>query len=160
MYTSTALLDMHERGHRSLSKVLAHCRQFTQEEIDRELPGFEEGTLRLRLHHIVGCEDYWIGVLRGTVLEDDRPGDYPDIAAIEAYRALVYSETEEYLASATNDELNTRRTMTVWKDTQRELVPAHVFLRTLTHIYHHLGQALVMCRVLGRPLDGADFPLA
>jgi uncharacterized damage-inducible protein DinB len=151
-------MDLHERGHRSLGKVLAHCARFSAEEIDRVIPGFDEYTLRLRLHHIIGCEQYWIGVLRGVV-HDEAADGYPDIAALQAYRARIFAETEEYLRGASDEELNSPRMMTVWGGTQRELIPARVVLRTVTHIYHHLGQALVMCRVLGQPADGMDFPL-
>jgi len=158
MYNSAALLDMHARGHDSLERALTHCAQFSAAELNREIPGFDEGTLRRRLHHTIGAEQYWIGVLRGVV--HDEPGDaYPDIAALQAYRQRISAATEDYLRGASEAELNTPRTLTVWGGAQRELVPAHVFLRTLTHIYHHLGQALVMCRVLGRPAEGLDFPL-
>jgi uncharacterized damage-inducible protein DinB len=159
MYTQEALLDMHARGHRSLGKVLAHCEQLSAEEIERIIPGFDEGTLRLRLHHIIGGEDYWIGVLRGTILVDDKPEEYPTIATLQAYRERVAAETDSYLRAASADELNTPRVMTVWSGEQRELMPARVFLRTLTHIYHHLGQVLIMCRVMGRPGEGMDFPI-
>lgn len=158
MYTREALLDMHERGHRSLAKVLKHCEQFSVEEIDRVLPCFDEYTLRLRLHHIIGCEQYWIGVLQGVVHDEPAEG-YPDIASLLAYRGRIFSATEQYLRTASNDELNTPRPMTVWGGIQRELVPARVVMRTVTHIYHHLGQVLVMCRVMGRPAEGMDFPL-
>jgi uncharacterized damage-inducible protein DinB len=158
MYNSAALLDMHERGHRSLSKVLTHCEQFTAEEIDRNIPGFDEATLRLRLHHIIGAEQYWIGVLHGTLL-DEEPDGYPDIAALHAFRVRVGAVTDDYLRAASDAELNTPRAVTVWGGEQIELMPALVFLRTLTHIYHHLGQVLVMCRILGRPGDRMDFPL-
>jgi uncharacterized damage-inducible protein DinB len=158
MYNSAELLDMHERGHRSLAKVLTHCEQFSQEEIDREIPGFDEGTLRRRLHHIIGAEQYWIGVLQGVVHDEPDEG-YPTIASLQAYRERICSTTDDYLRSASDAELNTPRTMTVWGGAQHELMPAHVFLRTLTHIYHHLGQVLVMCRIMGKPGDRMDFPL-
>jgi uncharacterized damage-inducible protein DinB len=158
MYTSEVLSDMHERGHRSLAKLLVHCAQFSAEEIDHHIPGFDEYTLRLRLHHIIGCEQYWIGVLRGVVHDEEADG-YPDIAALQAYRERIFSDTEDYLRGASEQELNTPRPMTTWGDAQHELVPARVVLRTVTHIYHHLGQVLVMCRVMGKPGDRMDFPL-
>ena len=158
MYTREALLDMHERGHRSLSKVLGHCAPFSAEEIDRVLPCFDAYTLRLRLHHIIGCEQYWIGVLHG-ILHDESGEGYPTIASLQAYRERIFKSTQEYLRDASEHELNTPRVMTVWGGAQRELMPARVVMRTVTHIYHHLGQVLVMCRVMGRPGEGMDFPI-
>ena len=41
------------------------------------------------------------------------------------------------------------------------LAPAHVILRTQTHVFHHMGQLAAMCRLLGHPIpQGMDFPLA
>jgi uncharacterized damage-inducible protein DinB len=158
MYSREALLDMHERGHRSLAKVLGHCAQFSADEIDRVLPCFDQYTMRLRLHHIIGAEQYWIGVLNG-ILQDESADDYSSIAALQEYRYRIAGITDEYLRSVSPEELNTRRTMIVWGGAQHELMPALIVVRTVTHIYHHLGQVLVMCRMLGRPAEGMDFPL-
>jgi uncharacterized damage-inducible protein DinB len=32
-------------------------------------------------------------------------------------------------------------------------------MRTMTHIYHHQGQVTAMCRLLGRPVNGLDYPI-
>jgi uncharacterized damage-inducible protein DinB len=50
--------------------------------------------------------------------------------------------------------------MHVWPDTVRSLIPARVFMRQFTHVFHHRGQIAAMCRALGRPLDiSVDFPM-
>jgi len=126
MHTAEALLDLHERAHSSLQRLLAHCRQLSVEELDRELAGFGYPSVRLQLHHVIGGEEYWIGVLEGTV------------ESLEAYRRRVFSATEKYLRAAS----------------------AHVFMRTLTHIYHHQGQIVAMCRLLGKPAAAMDYPIA
>jgi uncharacterized damage-inducible protein DinB len=159
MYTSAALLDMHERGQRTLGKLLDHCAVFTDAELHRELPGFGFPTLQLQLHHIIGAQDYWIQVALGRMFEDV-PERYPTLEALQAYRTQVAEMTNDYLRGASDEELNTPRTMTVWGGAQHELMPARVFLRTLTHVYHHHGQVLAMCRILGRPGEpGMDFPI-
>ena len=58
--------------------------------------------VRLQLHHVIGGEEYWIGVL------------------------------------------DTVRRMMTWGNKERLLLPAHVFMRPLTHIYHHQGQIVAM----------------
>ncbi len=151
---------MHARGHRSFAKLLAHCSEFNSEELHREIPGFGYGTLQLQLHHMIGAQDYWIRVALGNMLEEDKPEEYPTVESLVTYRDQVVSMTDDYLRSASEAELNTERSMTVWTDMQENLMPAQVFMRTLTHMYHHQGQVLAMCRLLGRPLsDGMDFPL-
>ncbi len=158
VYTRPALLEIHERTHRSLAKLIEHCRALSAEALDRELPGFGYASVRLQLHHLIGAEEYWIGVLEGKMLVEEEA--YRTIADLDAYRRKVARMTEEYLAGATEPDLNTPREVLTWRETRLAVVPAHVLLRTQTHIYQHQGQVLAQCRLLGLPgLGGTDFPL-
>ena len=78
---------------------------------------------------------------------------------LEAYRQEVAAATEEYLRGASSEELNTARPMMTWQNKERLLMPAHVFMRPLMHIYQHQGQILAMCRLMGKPATGMDFPI-
>ena len=161
MYTSDALIDVHERTHRSLQKLLDHCAGFSDEDSGRELEGFSYPSLRQQLRHLTGAEAYWVGVLRGLMLVDEREEDCASIDALRAYRAQVAETTATYLRETSDEALSERRNMTTWGDKQVELIPAHVVLRTQTHIYQHQGEIAVMCRQLGRPIPrGLDFPMA
>jgi uncharacterized damage-inducible protein DinB len=160
MYTSDSLLDFQTRAHRSLKKMVDHCRQFTDEQINRKLDGFGEPTIRLQLYHTIGAQKYWIGVIEGRMDADDDDPNYPTIESLEHYRRQVFELTETYLQNASVNELNTARPMTTWGGKERILVPALVFFRTQTHIYHHFGQIAAMCRLLDKPIPpGMDFPL-
>jgi uncharacterized damage-inducible protein DinB len=159
MHTPEAILDIHERAHRNLTGLLAHCRQLSAGEADRELPGFGYPTVRLQLHHEIGAEKYWIGVLEGRIDADDDAPDYPTIASLEAYREQVFAMTEAHLRAAAVEELNAPRPMMTWRGTKQMLVPAGVILRTVMHLYHHQGQVVAMCRLLGKPASGLDYPL-
>jgi uncharacterized damage-inducible protein DinB len=160
MYSVSALLDLHERGQRSLQKLLRHCMHLSAEELDRELPGFGYATVRQQLEHLMGAQEYWISVVQGRFTGDVDDPHCPTAEALEAYRKQVAEVTEAYLRSSTEAELNDPRPMRTWPDNIRTLVPAHVFMRTLVHIYQHQGQILAMCRLLGRPgPTGLDFPL-
>ena len=160
MHTSEALLDFHERAHRNLMALLAHCRELSGEKLNHELPGFGYPTVRLQLHHGIGAEKYWIGVLQGRIEVDEDDPDYPTVASLEAYRAAVFAATEAYLRAASAEELNTARAMMTWGNREKVLVPAHVVIRTQTHLYHHQGQITAMCRLLGKPCAGLDYPIA
>lgn len=160
MYTSEALIDIHERSHRSLAQLIDHCRGFTDEESSREIEGFGASNLRLQLQHAIGAQRYWIGVLEGRIDVDEDPSDAASIDALERFRVRTSEMTLRYLRGATAEELNQPRAMKLWGGSEKELAPAHVVLRTLTHFYHHHGQIAAMCRVLGRPVPpGMDFPL-
>jgi len=160
MYTPAALLDLHERTHRGFRKLLDHCADFSSDELAREMDGFGYPAIRLQLHHMIGAEEYWIGVLRGLMLIDEREEDFASMEALRSYRDRTARVTVEYLRRVTDEDLNTRRPMTTWGDQQVELLPAHVVLRTQTHIFQHQGQVAVMARLLGRPVpQGLDFPI-
>jgi uncharacterized damage-inducible protein DinB len=161
MFISSALADLHTRSHLSLQKLLDHCAGFSTNELSRELAGFGYPNLRLQLHHVIGAEEYWVGVLRGLMLTDERPEDFASIDALRAYRERVAGVTADWLRAASDTELNTRRKMIIWGGHERELLPAHIILRTQTHIFQHQGQVAAMCRLLGRPIPpGLDFSLA
>ena len=160
MFTAAALRDVHTRTHEGLVKLIDHCAGFNNEALDTELEGFGYRSLRLQLHHAIGCEQYWVGVLRGQMLVDESEEDRESIDAIRTFRSRVAAVTAGYLASATESELNTARRMVTWGDPNRSLVPARVILRTQTHIFQHQGQVAAMCRLLGRPIpSGLDFSL-
>jgi uncharacterized damage-inducible protein DinB len=160
MYDATALLDLHERGHRSLQGLLRHCAQLSAEEFNRELPGFGYPSVRLQLEHVIGAEEYWLSVVQGRYQDEVEEVSCPSVEALETYRSKVVQTTDEYLQHASEAELNTARDMWTWPGKMRSLVPARVFARTLVHIYQHQGQVLAMCRLLGKPHPGGlDFPL-
>ncbi|MCC7508294.1 MAG: DinB family protein [Planctomycetes bacterium] len=160
MFTPAALLDIHSRAHLSLSRLIDHCAGFSADELSREIAGFGYPTVRLQLHHAIGAEEYWVGVLRGLMLVDERPEDFASIEALRAYRQRVAQTTTDYLRGAAESELNTRRKMITWGGHERELVPAHIVVRTQTHIFQHQGQVAAMARLLGKPIPaGLDFPL-
>lgn len=159
MYTATALLDLHERAHRNFAALLRHCGALSTAELDRELDGFGYPSVRLQIHHIIGAEEYWVGVLHGRVEADDNDAAYPTIESLETYRARVAAVTGEYLRAASADELNTARPMMTWGHREQVLAPARVILRVVTHLYHHQGQVTAMCRLLGHPVEGINFPI-
>ena len=149
---------MHERWHRALKKLLEHCRQLEPNGINTELAGFGFSTIRVQLFHIIGTEKYWIGVPLGR-LEDDDDKNYPTIESLEKFRVQIFDITRKYLRSASMEELNTSRAMTVDPGVDRILKPADIFMRVITHAYHHQGQVVAMCRLLGKPAEGMHYPL-
>jgi uncharacterized damage-inducible protein DinB len=160
MYTTAALLDLHERTHRSLQKLLDHCAGFGPEDLDREVPGLATGSILQHLHHVIGAEQYWLGVLRGELLVEEVEADRASVPALRAFRERVAAATIAWLATTSDAELNTPRAVTTWGGKEVTLVPAHAVVRTQTHVFQHQGHVAAMARLLGRPLPrGLDFPL-
>jgi uncharacterized damage-inducible protein DinB len=159
VYTSDMLQDVHERSHRNLKSLMAHCRPFSEAELSREFDGFGYPSILLQLHHEISCEKYWLGVLHGRMDVDENESEFRTVESLEAYRDEVSAATETYLSGASTDELNTPRPMVTWRERKRILVPAHVIMRTNAHLYHHQGQILAICRLLGKPGEGMDYPI-
>ncbi|MFO7608783.1 MAG: DinB family protein [Candidatus Krumholzibacteriia bacterium] len=159
MHTAAQLLDLDTRAHACLAALLDHCRGFSPDELNRELDGFGYPTVRLQLHHAIGAQEYWIGVLQGRVEPDFDDAAYPGIDELEAWRRRTADLTAAYLRATDEATLNAAVDLPTWGGRIRTLVPAQVVLRTVTHIFHHQGQIAAMCRLLGRPVEGLDWPL-
>ena len=159
MNTPDSLLEFHRRCHESLGKLLDHCGSLTPDELHRNLAGFGYPTIQIQLHHVIAAERYWIGVLQGRMDVDEDEEEYPSVDSLKSFREKIFSVCEEYLRDASRDELIEPREMTTWGDRKKVLVPAHVIIRTQVHIYHHLGQVLAMCRLLGKPANVFDYPI-
>ena len=161
MYTATALLDLHARAHASFARLVALCGEMPGQLMTMPVAGFGFPTILRQLAHTAGAELYWQTVVtRGYHVEAVLP-DLSTIAAVGAFRREVAATTRAYLESASEAELNTPRLMTSDPGETRVLRPADVILRIVTHIFHHQGQVLAMCRALGRPNQTADldYPL-
>ena len=168
MYTKEALLDMHSLTHRGTGVLLEHCAGLSADQLHHELPGFGYATVQRQLHHILEAEQYWVNVLTNRYQDSDLAAatediawkGYPGIADIEQYARKVAAATVDYLQAISNEALNAPKEFLTWPQTKRTLVPARVILRTLTHAFHHRGQAAAMCRLLGHPVPPMDFPVA
>jgi uncharacterized damage-inducible protein DinB len=159
MYTSGALLDIHDRSQRSLIRLMEHCAEMPAESIDREHDGFGYPTVRLQLHHLLGAQEYWIGVLQGRVEADENDHLYPTIASLQEYRGRVAAQVRDYLESVDDAALNESAEYATWGGRTKILMPAQVVLRTVMHLYHHQGQIQAICRQAGVRIGRLDFPL-
>jgi len=159
--TSSGLLEIHARAHRNLKDCLDFCQTLDVALFDRTMAEFNGTTIRLQLHHVIGAERYWIGVLHGRIDADEDEDDhlYPTMELIEEMRQETSALTEAYLTAATPEELNTARPMKTWHGDEPMLFPGHVVVRTIVHIYHHMGQVSSMIRLLGQEPPRVDYPI-
>lgn len=161
MHNAAALLDLHARAHTSFERLIGLCREMPGEIVTMPVAGFGFPTIMRQLQHTAGAELYWQTVVTRGYHEEAVLPDLSTMAAVAAFRRQVASTTRAYLASATEAELNTPRVMTSDPGETRLLRPADVIVRIVTHIFHHQGQILAMCRALGRPNETVDldYPL-
>lgn len=160
MFNAESLLEFCRRAHQSFDKLIEHCRCLEDDEFNRKIDGFGYPTVKLQLHHAIGAQKYWIGVLQGRMDIDDDPDDQFTINDMIEYHKSVLNTTERYLGSASTEELITSRPMITWGNIEKNLIPAHVVIRTLTHLYQHQGQVAAMCRLMNKPIEpGMDYPI-
>ena len=155
MHTPETLIDIHERSQVSLRLLIEHCQSLSAEELNRDMGtdvegGFSYPTVASQLHHAINGQRYWLSVLRDEMDAEEFPERYVDVDSLEAFRQEVASALQTYLKGAKASELNSPTTMAMWGGREATLQPAHVVLRTVTHIYHHMGQVTAMCRLLGK----------
>lgn len=161
MYTSAGLLDIHARTHRSLGMLLDHLATLPADVVAQSVDGFSYPTVVAQLHHLIGAERYWLGVLRGEIRVDDDAAEHETIDGLQRMRAEVFDASAAFLGAASDDELSTARTITQFNGVEADVVPAHVLLRTQTHVYQHHGEIASMLRLLGQRFpQRLDFPLA
>jgi uncharacterized damage-inducible protein DinB len=99
-------------------------------------------------------------VLHGLMLIEELEADFASIEAVRAFHERVTTVTRAYLRETSDAEIRRPREVVAWPERRITVVPAHVLLRTQTHIFQHQGQVAAMCRQLGRPIPpGLDFPL-
>ena len=161
MYTAQMLLDVHSRAHESLRRLTLFCGALSDDELRRPLAGFGWPTIHQQIEHTIGAEVYWQTVVTRGYTEEAILPELPDVAALEAFRQQTAAVTRSYLERASEAELNSRREMISDPGRTRVLRPADVILRVVTHIFHHQGQVLAMCRTIGKPNDtqDVDYPL-
>jgi uncharacterized damage-inducible protein DinB len=130
------------------------CATLTVDELNRELPGFGLETVREQLIHLIGCEDYWVSMISGTPHVGYEPG--PGIDALVELKARVFARTQAYIAGLGDTALMAGVAMTHRDGTVNTAPPAFVIAHVITHAYHHKGQVVAMCRLLGKPAPDTD----
>ena len=88
---------------------------------------------------------------------DMLPADaYTTIADARALQSEVTEQTLDYLSTLTDLQLNTPTTLHFPDGDIAVRTPALVLHHVLTHAFHHKGQIVAMCRLLGHPAPDTD----
>ncbi len=156
LFTRAGLLMLHERTHEQLALVFRHAGTLAPDAFVKELPGFGKGCVRDQLVHIVNCEQGWMHRLQDKPWTARPRGEYASADIVERARALVAAETRELFQRWSEERINTRLAQPPrdWGGTLRS--PAFALLHVITHAFHHKGQIVAMCRLLGAPAPESD----
>lgn len=156
MFTLDGIRRFHAWTHASLHLLLDHLATIDNADYSREVPGFGFPTLHRQLLHIVDCEAFWVRLLQGIPFADYDPAQFPQVADARHLLEEVGRQSLEFLSGLNTEQLNSNRELHFPEGETELHAPAFVLHHVLTHAFHHKGQAVAMCRVLGHPAPDTD----
>ena len=156
MFTLDGIRKLHGWTHASLSLLLHHLSTLSPDHYVKEVPGFGLPTLRQQVLHVFNGEGFWIHVLLNRPYRDREPAEYPTIADARLLQKEVRLQSLEFLTALSNDQLNAATELRFPDGDVAIRTPALVFHHVLTHAFHHKGQIVAMCRLLGHPAPDTD----
>lgn len=94
--------------------------------------------------------------LRGLSFARPNPADYPTVADSRRLQQEASARTDAYLLGLTDEELNTDTELRFTDGDVDIRTPALIIHHVLTHAFHHKGQIVAMCRLLGHATPDTD----
>ena len=156
MFTVDGIRKFHSWTHSSLTVVLDHLSTIPASDYAREVPGFGFPTLREQVIHIFNCEGFWVHALQGLTYRDRNPASCSSVADARLLQREIGEQTLAYLAGLTDQQISSD-TELLYPDGELAVrTPAFMIHHVLTHTFHHKGQIVAMCRVLGHPAPDTD----
>ena len=156
MFTLDGIRRFHFWTHDCLSLVLDHLSTIPAGKYTAELPDFGFRTLREQVIHIFNCEGFWIHTIQGLKFNDRNPKDCPSVADARLLQREMSDQTLAYLSGLTSEQLNGDTELRFPDGDIAVRTPAFILHHVLTHAFHHKGQIVAMCRVLGHPAPDTD----
>jgi uncharacterized damage-inducible protein DinB len=156
VFTLDGIRKLHTWTHASLTLVLDHLSTMPADDYAKELSGFGFPTLRHQVLHIFNCEGFWIHTLEGRPFRDVTPAECPGLAEARLLEKEVTRQTLAYLSRISNQQLNTDTELHFPDGDVAVRTPALVLHHLLTHAFHHKGQIVAMCRLLGHHAPDTD----
>jgi uncharacterized damage-inducible protein DinB len=156
VFTVDGIRKFHSWTHACITVVLDHLSTIPASDYAREVPGFGFPTLHEQVIHIFNCEGFWVHALQGLTYHDRNPVDYPSVADARLLQSEVSEQTLAYLAGLSDQQISSDTQLRYPDGELAVRTPAFVIHHVLTHAFHHKGQIVAMCRVLGHPAPDTD----
>jgi uncharacterized damage-inducible protein DinB len=156
VFTLDGIRKLHGWTHASLSLLLDHLSTLPASDYTKELSGFGSPTIRQQVVHVFNCEGFWIHVLQGLAFRDRNPADCLAVNDARLLQQEVSRQTLTYLSRLSGQQLNADTELRFPDGDIAIRTPALVLHHVLTHAFHHKGQIVAMCRVLGHPAPDSD----
>jgi uncharacterized damage-inducible protein DinB len=156
VFTVDGVRKLHGWTHACLNLLLDHLSTVPADVYGKDVAGFGFPTLREQVVHVFNCEGLWIYLLQGQRYADRRAQECPAVADARVLQHEVSARTHAYLSNLTDQQLNADRELHFPDGDVAVRTPALVLHHMLTHAFHHKGQIVAMCRVLGHPAPDTD----
>ncbi|HTB97556.1 MAG TPA: DinB family protein [Terracidiphilus sp.] len=156
MFTIAGIRQLHRWTHSSLGLVLDHLASLPAGDYTREVAGFGFPTLRAQVVHILNCEGFWVHTLQQSPFTDEDQAKRPAVSDARELESKVCANTLAYLSGLTDEQLNTETELHFPDGDITTRTPALILHHMLTHAFHHKGQIVAMCRILGHPAPDTD----
>lgn len=156
VFTIEGIQELHRWTHASLGLVLDHVAKIPADDYSKELAGFGFPTLRQQVIHIFNCENTWVMALQKRSYVDRIAGDCPNVPEAKLLQEETRQRTLGYLSGLTEQQLNIPTELRFPDGDTAIHKPSFVLHHVLTHAFHHKGQIVAMCRLLGYPAPDTD----
>jgi len=118
-------------------------------DINMPIPIFENSTIRYLLVHTANAYLVWLhNFPMGNTIEFFNDEDFKTIDAIRSLYADTNKRMDIFLTHFAN-QLNEPINGTLSRNRKFTASPLEVFTHAITHEFHHKGQIMAMCRLLG-----------
>jgi uncharacterized damage-inducible protein DinB len=156
LFTLAGIRRFHHWTHASLTLLLDHLSTIPAGDYAKEVPGFGFPTIREQVVHILNCEGFWIHTLQTVPFANQDPAGCPTVSDARVLQREVTLKTSNYLSDLSEQQLNDETTLHFSDGDTAVRTPALILHHILTHAFHHKGQIVSMCRILGYPAPDTD----
>ena len=156
MFTLDGIRQFHTWTHLCFGRALDHLATIPAADYTRDVPGFGSPNLRAQVVHNLNCEAFWIHTLQAAPFTDEDPARFPTVADARTLESKVTAQTLACLSTLSDQQLNTPTTLHFPDGDTAVRTPALILHHMLTHAFHHKGQIVAMCRILGHPAPDTD----
>ncbi len=126
-------------------------------DLNTPIAAFDGRTIRYLLVHIGGCYHHWLE--KFAVKRDYEKLNEEDFETIASIRAMFdgVNKTMTQFLTDFAEKLNDPIIRTLLPEQRKVSATAlEIFTHVVTHEFHHKGQILTMCRLLGYPPPDTD----
>lgn len=156
MFTVDGIRNFHAWTHASLDLLFDHLNVLSASEYTKDLPGFGYASVHAQVIHLLGCEARWVRRLRSQPTGEWNPAQWPALVDARKLQRGISAQTFDYLTALTDHQLNSNTTLHFPEGDTAVRTPVLVLHHVFTHAFHHKGQIVAMCRILGHPTPDTD----